>query len=214
MATRSYRQYCAVARALDVLGDRWTLLVLRELLDGPRRYADLLAGLQSISTDILARRLRELEDAGLVERDVLPPPAASRVYRLTASGREVEPVIASLARFGFERLGARRADDAADPRWLALAVRTLLAGRRPTKDLTIRFETPEGAAAVCITGDGVHPCDGAGADVVLTGSMEALARAVDPDPATARAAMRDLEVAGSPATVRALQALFRGPAPG
>ncbi len=74
---RSYDQYCAVARGLDVIGDRWTLLLVRDLLLGPKRYTDLQAGLPGIGTNLLADRLRELEDAGLIERTVLPPPAGS-----------------------------------------------------------------------------------------------------------------------------------------
>src|SRR5712692_11476763 len=84
---RSYDQYCAVARGLDVIGDRWTLLLVRDLLLGPKRYKDLLAGLPGIGTNLLADRLHELEGAGLIERTVLPPPAGSTVYQLTEAGQ-------------------------------------------------------------------------------------------------------------------------------
>ena len=104
MAGRSYRQFCAIASALDTIGERWTLLIIRELLTGPKRYSDLLDGLPGIPTDMLAARLRRLEDEGLVEREVLPPPAASKVYVLTGSGLSLEPVIAALARWGTTRL--------------------------------------------------------------------------------------------------------------
>src|SRR5581483_3423202 len=83
---RSYRQYCGVARALDVVGERWTLLIIRDLLLGPRRYKDLLEGLPGIGTNLLADRLKELERHGIVRRTVLPPPAGSTVYELTDLG--------------------------------------------------------------------------------------------------------------------------------
>src|ERR1700739_2203218 len=93
---RHYRDRCGVARALDVVGERWALLVVRELLLGPKRFTDLRAGLPRLGPDILSQRLRELEDAGVVRRDQLPPPAGSRVYRLTDWGRELEPVVLGL----------------------------------------------------------------------------------------------------------------------
>lgn len=101
MATRrSYGDPCGVARALDLIGERWALLVVRELLLGPKRFSDLRAGLPHLSADVLSQRLRELEEAGVVRRAKLPPPAASRVYELTDWGRELEPVVISLGRWG------------------------------------------------------------------------------------------------------------------
>jgi DNA-binding HxlR family transcriptional regulator len=97
---RTYGDRCGIARALDFVGERWALLVVRELLLGPKRFTDLRAGLPNLSPDVLAQRLRELEDAGAVRRRVLPPPAASRVYELTARGRELEPVVLALGRWG------------------------------------------------------------------------------------------------------------------
>jgi DNA-binding HxlR family transcriptional regulator len=86
-AVKSYGQWCSVAKALDVVGERWSLLLVRELFDGPKRYVDLLDGSPGISTDVLAARLRDLEEAGVVQRRTLPPPAASKVYELTDRGR-------------------------------------------------------------------------------------------------------------------------------
>src|SRR5215217_2519161 len=97
---RSYRDACGIARALDVVGDRWALLVIRDLLLGPKRFTDLRAGLPKISPDVLAQRLRELEEAGVVARDTLPPPAASKVYALTDRGRDLAPVLHALGRWG------------------------------------------------------------------------------------------------------------------
>src|SRR5918995_3325809 len=100
MGKRRYDQYCALARTLDVVGERWTLLLVRELLLGPRRYKDLLAGLPGIGTNLLAERLRHLEEFGLVRRRSLPPPAGSRVYELTELGRGLESVVMELGRWG------------------------------------------------------------------------------------------------------------------
>ena len=101
MATkRTYCEACAAAHALDLVGERWALLVVRELLLGPKRFTDLRAGLPGVSPNVLAQRLRELEEAAVVRRRKLPPPAASRVYELTEWGMELEPVIVSLGRWG------------------------------------------------------------------------------------------------------------------
>ena len=97
---RTYVDRCGVARALDLVGERWALLVVRELLLGPKRFTDLRAGLRHVGPDVLAQRLRELEAAGILARRTLPPPAASRVYELTERGRELEPVVLALGRWG------------------------------------------------------------------------------------------------------------------
>ena len=102
-ARRSYNQNCPIAKGLDVLGERWTLLILRELIGGPRRYGDLRAQLPGIATNLLADRLRELEDAGLVDREELPPPVARTVYTLSETGwRKVLPVVKAIATFGLD----------------------------------------------------------------------------------------------------------------
>jgi DNA-binding HxlR family transcriptional regulator len=100
VANRTYNDRCGIARALDAVGDRWALLVVRELLLGPKRFTDLRAGLPRVSPDVLAQRLRELESAGVLRRDTLPPPAASQVYELTPRGRELKTVILELGRWG------------------------------------------------------------------------------------------------------------------
>lgn len=100
MSSRSYRDRCGVARALDIVGERWALLVVRELLLGPKRFTDLRAGLPHVTADVLAQRLRELETAGVVLRGMLPPPAGSRIYELTDRGRQLESVVLALGRWG------------------------------------------------------------------------------------------------------------------
>lgn len=97
---RTYADACGIARALDVVGERWALLVIRELVLGPKRFTDLRTGLPTASPNVLSQRLRELEFAGVISRRRLPPPAASWVYELTAWGRELEPVLLGLGRWG------------------------------------------------------------------------------------------------------------------
>jgi len=102
---KSYNQNCPIARGLDVLGDRWTLLILRELIGGARRYGDMRAALPGIATNLLADRLRELEESGLVVRSELPPPVARTVYTLSDEGwQKVPPVIQAVATFGLDLL--------------------------------------------------------------------------------------------------------------
>lgn len=105
MKQRTYNQYCPIAHTLDLVGDRWTLLILRDLLLGPKRFSDLLGGLAGIGTNILTDRLKGLEQAAIVQRRVLPPPAASTVYELTARGHELEGPLTALAQWGGATLG-------------------------------------------------------------------------------------------------------------
>ncbi|MER5961759.1 helix-turn-helix domain-containing protein [Streptomyces sp. NPDC002057] len=126
---RSYDQHCAAARALDLVGDRWTLLVVRELLAGPRRYTDLHADLPGVSTDMLAGRLKDMEGAELVTRRRLPPPASASVYELTPRGRDLLPVLRALAAWGASDLGEPRPTDAVRAHWYAIPLLGPLAER-------------------------------------------------------------------------------------
>lgn len=130
MANRGYKQACSIAAALDLLGQRWTLLIVRDLLIGPMRYSDLLSGLPGIGTNLLAARLKSLVDAGVIELTTLPAPAAARVYRLTETGRELERPLVELCRWGL-RNGTAAGDGAVhDPRWTVLAMRAAFAPDR------------------------------------------------------------------------------------
>jgi DNA-binding HxlR family transcriptional regulator len=130
---RSYAQYCSVARALDAIGDRWTLLVVRELLlQGGCRYTDLLTGLPGISTNLLGDRLRQLEAKGLVRREAAPPPVATTLYHLTDAGGELEPVIRALVRFGARYMAdPTGGDEQFRGHWLAFPVSELMEDKKP-----------------------------------------------------------------------------------
>ncbi|MFF3511598.1 winged helix-turn-helix transcriptional regulator [Streptomyces sp. NPDC002573] len=125
---RSYDQYCSTARALDAVGDRWTLLIVRELLAGPRRYTDLHADLPGVSTDVLASRLKDMERDGLTTRRRLPPPGAAYVYELTYRGRGLLPVLQALGVWGAPALAERRPTDAVRAHWFALPLLRALPG--------------------------------------------------------------------------------------
>jgi DNA-binding HxlR family transcriptional regulator len=149
-AMRTYGDRCGIARALDLVGERWALLVVRELLLGPKRFSDLRAGLPRIGPDVLAQRLRDLEAAGVVERSTLPPPAASQVYGLTDWGHELEPVVLGLGRWGSRApLPSEDAPLGADAAMLAL--KTMFA---PSDGLRARYEVRLGDNVYDVRVDG------------------------------------------------------------
>jgi DNA-binding HxlR family transcriptional regulator len=119
---KSYCQYCPVAHSLEVVGERWSLLIVRDLMGGPKRYTDLAFGLPGIGTNILAGRLKDLEAAGVVRKYRLPPPAASQVYELTEYGRELKGVLFEMARWGARSLGPPKEEEL-HPGWLEGALR-------------------------------------------------------------------------------------------
>jgi DNA-binding HxlR family transcriptional regulator len=121
---RSYGQGCGTAHALDLVGDRWALLVVRELLFGPKRFTDLREGLPGIGPNVLSQRLKELEQTGVLHRRVLPPPAGSTVYELTEWGAELEDVLVLLGRWGARSPDLPR-DAETHPEWLVLAMRAI-----------------------------------------------------------------------------------------
>jgi DNA-binding HxlR family transcriptional regulator len=130
---RSYGQYCAIAKALDLVGDRWTLLIVRELLlSGPSRYTDLRNALPGVATNLLAERLRELGEAGIVRVDAAAPPVATTLYSLTERGAALEPVLRELGRWGVPMMAAGPADgDAFRSHWLTFPVSEFLADHAP-----------------------------------------------------------------------------------
>jgi DNA-binding HxlR family transcriptional regulator len=166
---RSYDQYCALAKALDVVGDRWTLLIVRELLVGPSRYSELQDGLTGIATNLLAERLRQLESAGVIGRD-----AESR-YELTDWGRKLGTAVHELVRWGAPMMLAGQGTDAFRARWLELPLELMFGGidrRRPNVEIELRtgdevltLKSTAGSVEVR-TGPAPSP------DVVVTGSPE------------------------------------------
>ncbi len=123
MAKRSYNQHCALARALDIIGERWSLLLVRELLTGPKRFKDLLDGLPSMGTNLLSARLKELEAAGVILKGDLPPPAGATVYRLSALGQTLEPAVLELVKWGFRFLGLKKPKEISRPHWDLVAMK-------------------------------------------------------------------------------------------
>lgn len=124
MPEHRYQQYCGAARALDVVGDRWTLLIVRELMLGPQRFTDVIDGLPGISRNLLTERLRDLEREGIIAREELPPPAARQVYELTDGGRDLANAIVPLVAWGVRRLGDRKPGESFRAHWGALAMVT------------------------------------------------------------------------------------------
>jgi DNA-binding HxlR family transcriptional regulator len=166
---KKYDQYCPLAHALELIGERWTLLLVRELLHGPQRYTDLADRLPGIGTNILASRLRDLEAAGVVAKRTLPPPAASKVYELTEYGAELKPVMRELGRWGARSLGPPNPDELF-PGWLVNAVDNVLSPVAPPG----RIEFRVGDEVVSLV-DGVTQQGSVDdPDVVLEGDAEAL----------------------------------------
>ncbi|MFB4298281.1 winged helix-turn-helix transcriptional regulator [Actinomadura sp. NTSP31] len=123
MEQRTYNQYCATARTLDIIGERWTLLLIRELLTGPKRFGDLQASLRGLGTGLLAARLKHLEREGLAHKVTLPPPARAAAYALTEAGEELGPAVLALARWGMTwALGEPREGETFHPGWAVLGM--------------------------------------------------------------------------------------------
>jgi DNA-binding HxlR family transcriptional regulator len=173
---RSYKQYCALARALDVVGDRWTLLIVRELLIRKScRYTDLRNGLPGIATNLLADRLRELEESGLLRREEAPPPIATTLFQLTHRGEELEPILMELGRWGAPLLAKAARADTFCTHWLSLPLKLHLVDQTPegppvaielrTGDERMTIEAVAGAVSARL-----GPAQGAAA--VLSGSPQ------------------------------------------
>jgi DNA-binding HxlR family transcriptional regulator len=139
MSTRSYGQYCGLARALDVVGNRWSLLIVRELLVGPARYGQLQAGLPGIATNLLAERLRELEEAGVVQRQ-LDTDSNGVAYALTPWGRELRGPVAALVNWSKPLMISGPSGDSFRTHWLVVALESLLQGKRTQSPTTISVE--------------------------------------------------------------------------
>lgn len=170
---RSYQQYCAVAKALDVVGDRWVLLIVRELMtSGPSRYTDLMKGLPGIATNLLADRLREMEKAGLVRAWAAPPPVATTLFELTERGQALRSLLEELGRWGAPLMGVPQPGNVFRSHWLVFPLDAYLEDKSP-KEPPITIEVQTGDEPMLIEtvdgkvrtrrGTAEHP------DAVLTG---------------------------------------------
>ena len=141
---KSYKQYCGLALALDHIGDRWTLLIVRELLTGAKRFSDLQDGLPGVASNLLAERLRRMEEDGLLRREELHPPRPATLYELTDLGAGLQEPIEALARWGGRWMIRRDPEQAFRPEWLAIAFPALLREAPLPREMTIALQTPEG----------------------------------------------------------------------
>jgi DNA-binding HxlR family transcriptional regulator len=208
-----YPQLCALARAAEVVGERWTLLIVRELLLGCRRFTDLRGRLDGVSASVLTQRLLALEESGLIVRRYLEPPAASTVYELTESGRALEPAVNALVHWGARALLPVRPRERVESDWLRLAF-AAYARREPTpaRAFTLRVRQPRGEVALRVAGgpDGAQVTEaGASSDATLIADPQTLLGLVTRT-LTAAAALRSgrLRVEGEAGAVDDFPALF------
>ena len=159
---RSYGQYCPLAKTLDVVGDRWSLLIVRELLTlGDCRYTDLRKGLPGIATNLLADRLRDLEDVGVVSRVAAAPPVATTLFRLTPRGEELRPVLRAMAEWGVPLLAGAGDDDVFQAHWLGAPAAIYLVDTRPDEPaVTLEVCTGEGSVTLEAAGGAVRALRG------------------------------------------------------
>jgi DNA-binding HxlR family transcriptional regulator len=214
VADTRYPQFCALARAAEVLGERWTLLIVRELLLGPKRFSDLRARLDGVSASVLTERLARAEALGLVRRSVLPPPAASTVYELTEDGEALRPAVLELIRWGGRFLLPRRPRERAEPDWMRLAL-SAIARRAGSPPRTFVLRVREGRSEAILhvtggrTGTRVAGGDSSGADATLAldvSTLLAVATGRLPLPRAVKSGA--VEATGDPAALGDFAALF------
>jgi DNA-binding HxlR family transcriptional regulator len=209
---RSYGQYCSVAKALDVIGDRWTLLVARELLlQGPCRYTDLKNGLPGIATNLLAQRLDQLEAAGLVRREEAAPPVATTLFHLTEAGAELEPVLEALGAWGLRYMTQPADGDEFRNHWFAFPVELFLHDRDPDGPaLSIELRTAGRPAVIEVSGGQVRtqlrptPSGQSQPDLVLDGPPRLILGLLSAYLTPVQATYQGLKITGDPAVLRRL----------
>ena len=212
MAEHRYQQYCGLARALDVVGDRWTFLIVRELMPGPRRFTDLIDGLPGVSRKLLTERLRELEGDGIVARKELPPPAARQVYELTDDGRDLAAGMVPLVAWGARRIGERKSGESFRARWAAVAM-SALADRERAKGVSETYQHVVGDSAFHFTVDdgSIELNDGRAEDPAVTWTTDEETWADIASgkiTASSAAATGALTVAGDPQAAKRLRKIF------
>jgi len=206
---RSYGQYCSVAKALDVIGDRWSLLIIRELLlQGPCRYTDLRNGLPGIATNLLSDRLRELEAAGLVRREEAAPPVATTLFRLTEAGVQLEPALDALGAWGIRYMTQPDAGDEFRSHWFAFPVAVFLHDSDPDgPPLSIELRPGGRPAVVEVSGGQVTTRlgDAPSPDLVLDGPPRLILGLLAAGLTPAEAREAGLTITGDVAVLRRLQ---------
>ena len=207
---RSYSQYCGLAKTLDVVGDRWTLLIVRELLVlGPARYTDLQHGLPGIATNLLVTRLREMEEAGIVVREDAAPPSVAKLFRLTPRGEQLEPALMALGAWGGPLMGVPREDDVVRSHWLALPIRHYVVDRTPSRrPVAIEVRIGDELMVIETVGDGAvraRPGAAEKPDAVLDGAPHLVMGVLMGRLPLTAACARGLRFHGNPAAVRRLQ---------
>jgi DNA-binding HxlR family transcriptional regulator len=213
MSGTRYAQFCALARAAEIIGERWTLLIIRELLLAPMRFGDLEARLNDVSPALLTGRLNALIENGVVRRATLPAPFNAQVYELTEVGRAIQPAIRELIRWGGRFLFPMRSDDVFEPDWVLLAL-DAIAERAPTPAcrITLRVPHSEGVAACSIEGgpQGTRIAkgelaEGAAIETRFDTFLQILARQLSLEDAVAS---KQVCLEGSERTLRRLPQLF------
>ncbi|MGA9858850.1 MAG: winged helix-turn-helix transcriptional regulator [Solirubrobacteraceae bacterium] len=214
--TRSYAQLCGIAAALDVIGDRWALLIVRDLLLGPLRFSDLATGLPGVGTNTLTDRLKQLEAAGVIQRRLLALPDGSVVYELTPYGRELEPILMGLGRWGTRSMGSLAPDVATRSRWLVAAMLAFHDERQAVSEPTTwELRLSDGPFTVRAEGTSLTVAAGApqSAEAVVTASDQTLYLLLTGQLAPARALEAgSVTVLGRQSMLPRLLALFAFPA--
>lgn len=197
---RSYGEYCSVAKALDVVGDRWTLLIIRELLiRGACRYTDLKNGLPGVATNLLSERLRELEAAGLVRREDAQPPVATALFHLTDEGKELEPVMRALGWWGVRYMTQRADGDEFRSQWFTYPISFFLTDRDPDgPPVSIELQTASDPMTVEVSDGSVRTRLGSAAspDLVLKGEPLHILGLLSQKLTEAEATARGLQIIG------------------
>jgi DNA-binding HxlR family transcriptional regulator len=206
---RSYGQYCSVAKALDVVGDRWTLLIMRELiLQGPCRYTDLKRALPGIATNLLAERLRELEAAGLIWREEAAPPVATSLFHLTAAGAELEPVLTALGAWGIRYMAEQTERDEFRSHWFSFPVSIFLHDREPDgPPAAIELRTTDRPVVIEVSGGSVRTRLGPtpAPDLVLRGTPQLMLGLISAHLTPGQAKEAGLEIEGDVGVLARLQ---------
>ena len=211
---RSYGQYCSIAKALDAVGDRWTLLIIRELMiRGACRYTDLKNGLPGIATNMLSDRIRELEAAGLIRREDAPPPVATTLFQLTEAGERLHPVLDALAQWGVRYMvEGPAAGDEFRGQWFAFPAEFFLHDRDPDgPPLAIELRAADGPVVVEVSGGAVRTRLGSAAepDLVIDGEPHLILALLSGNLGADELASQGLRLSGD---IGVLQRVVRGQA--